>query len=237
MSAHYPVLIDASQIYQAFHQQTLLDNISIQIRAKEFISIIGLNGSGKSTLLKLLLKLSTPSKGSVTHAENLRIGYVPQTWHPEKQIPMTVIAMLALHGKQLSQDTLMSILSEWQLASAAKQSIHQLSGGQWQRLLLACALLNKPNLLVLDEPTQGLDLPTQHAFYQRMKQLHQTGTSILMVSHDLAHALSYSERIIALADGKVCCQGTPSEVMSNVAYQQRFICAHTPQCLHEHPHA
>jgi zinc transport system ATP-binding protein len=230
---HYPVLIQARQIGHSFSQAPLFIDVNLDVFAGEYLTLIGLNGSGKSTLLRILLKLIPPNTGKVSSKEGLHIGYVPQRWHPDYQLPMTAEALLTLSKPKNSTNTLVEqLIDTWQLNSFAKQQIHTLSGGQWQRLLLARALINSPQLLALDEPTQGLDLKSQHDFYQQIAQLHQQGMSILMVSHDLAHAMSYSQRVVALAEGSICCQGTPLEVMNSPIYQQRFICAHTPQCTH-----
>jgi zinc transport system ATP-binding protein len=238
MTGHYPALITASQIYHHFHGQTVLDNIDFYIKAGEYVSLIGLNGAGKSTLLRILLRLTKPISGDIVHARGLNIGYVPQRWHADPFIPMRVIDFLALNQASANRDQLEQSLNQWHLSDYRHQEISRLSGGQWQRLLLARALLNQPNLLVLDEPTQGLDLPAQHAFYQQLNQLHAQGMTILMVSHDLAHAMSYSQRIVALADAHICCQGKPHEVLAMPQYQHRFVCAHSAQCQHlEHHHA
>lgn len=223
----YPPLITARQITHTFNQQRLLDQINVTISAKEYTTIIGLNGAGKSTLLRILLKLLPSHQGTVTHTPNLRIGYVPQRWLSDGQLPITVHAFLTLNLPKNSSPSLVEQqIERWQLNNFAYQAIHTLSGGQWQRLLLARALLNTPDLLALDEPTQGLDLQSQHEFYQHIAQLHKQGTSILMISHDLAHAMSYSKHVIALADGRICCQGTPQALLNNTNYQQRFVCAH-----------
>jgi zinc transport system ATP-binding protein len=235
MNAHYPALIQARQMTHAFNDTPLFTDIDIDIAAGEYLTLIGLNGAGKSTLLRILLKLITPDTGDVTHQSGLRIGYLPQRWQPDSQLPMTAEALLRLSLTKGDSPTMVEQLIEtWKLNAFAKQQIHNLSGGQWQRLLLARALINTPQLLALDEPTQGLDLKSQHEFYQHIAQLHQQGTSILMVSHDLAHAMSYSQRVIALSEGKICCQGSPQQLMESPHYQQRFVCAHQPVCHHHH---
>jgi zinc transport system ATP-binding protein len=232
---HYPALIQARQITHAFNGAALFSDINLTVYTGEYLTLIGLNGAGKSTLLRILLTLIQPNKGSIQTATNTRIGYVPQRWQPNSQLPMTGESLLELsNNKKNSKDKVAQLIETWQLNSFAKQQIHTLSGGQWQRLLLARALINDPQLLALDEPTQGLDLKSQHDFYQQIAQLHQQGTSILMVSHDLAHAMSYSQRVIALAEGGICCEGSPHTLMENIDYQQRFICAHNPICLHSH---
>jgi len=235
MNAHYPDLIQARQITHAFNNTPLFTHIDLTITAGEYLTLIGLNGAGKSTLLRILLKLIQPNNGSITHQTTLRIGYVPQRWKADSQLPMTAQALLKLSVTNHTESNIVEHLIEtWKLNAFAKQPIHTLSGGQWQRLLLARALINNPQLLALDEPTQGLDLRSQHEFYHQIAQLHQQGTSILMVSHDLAHAMSYSQRIIALSEGKICCQGTPQTLMDNPDYQQRFVCAHQPAYHHHH---
>lgn len=235
MNAHYPALIQARQISHSFNETPLFTDIDISIASGEYLTLIGLNGAGKSTLLRILLKLIKPNSGKVERYHDLRIGYVPQRWKADNQLPMTAEALLKLSlAKNTSQSIVEQLIETWKLHTFARQQIHTLSGGQWQRLLLARALINTPQLLALDEPTQGLDLQSQHDFYQQIALLHQQGTSILMVSHDLAHAMSYSQRMIALSEGKICCQGSPQELMASTEYQQRFVCAHQPLCHHHH---
>lgn len=235
MNAHYPDLIQARQISHAFNNTPLFTNIDMTIGPGEYLTLIGLNGAGKSTLLRILLNLIKPERGNVAHQNGLRIGYVPQRWQPDSQLPITAEALLRLSlAKGDASNKVEQVIEVWKLNAFAKQQIHSLSGGQWQRLLLARALINEPQLLALDEPTQGLDLKSQHEFYQQISQLHQQGTSILMVSHDLAHAMSYSQRVIALSEGKICCQGSPQTLMDSPEYQQRFVCAHQPVCHHNH---
>lgn len=235
MNAHYPDLIQARQISHAFNNTPLFTNIDMTIGSGEYLTLIGLNGAGKSTLLRILLRLIRPNSGKITHQTALQIGYVPQRWKADSQLPITAEALLRLSlSKNAPPHIVEKLIETWKLNAFAKQPIQTLSGGQWQRLLLARALINEPQLLALDEPTQGLDLKSQHEFYQQISQLHQQGTSILMVSHDLAHAMSYSQRVIALSEGKICCQGSPQTLMDSPEYQQRFVCAHQPVCHHNH---
>lgn len=235
-------LIQVNDLVHHYHQQPLLTIPELRIDAGQYISIIGLNGVGKSTLLRLLLNLLPMQQGHIQHQVGLRIGYVPQRWQVNPLLPISVADFLALSwNKQTAPFSMTQQLEQWQLAPIAHQNIHTLSGGQWQRLLLANALLNQPQLLALDEPTQGLDLHSQHEFYRQIQQLHQQGVTILMISHDLAHAMSYSQRVIALADGGICCDGAPQHLLQQPHYQQRFVCAHqdaiAPHHHCEHSHA
>jgi zinc transport system ATP-binding protein len=223
----YPPLIEARQIEHHFNGQRLFEPLNICIDAGDYISLIGLNGAGKSTLLRLLLKLIPTQKGDIHHQFGLRIGYVPQRWHANAQLPISAREFLQLNqSPKQNVQTLDQLMTHWQCSAFSEQPIHTLSGGQWQRLLLARALLNQPQLLALDEPTQGLDLQSQHDFYQQLQKLHQQGITILMISHDLAHAMSYSQRIIALSEGRICCDGAPLTLLNNPEYQRRFVCAH-----------
>lgn len=237
-----PSLIEARHLAQTYNQQSLFKIDQLNILAGQYISIIGLNGVGKSTLLRLLLGLLPVQQGQVQHHAELTIGYVPQRWQINNLLPITVEAFLRLHCQQAKPTRcIQQQMQQWQLTKLAQQSIHTLSGGQWQRLLLASALINRPKLLALDEPTQGLDLQSQHEFYQHLQELHQQGTTIVMISHDLAHAMSYSERVIALADGGICCDDRPEILLQHPRYQQRFVCAHqdaiAPHQHCEHTHA
>lgn len=235
-TADYPDWITARQIDHQYDQTPVLNQVSLSIRQADYLTLIGLNGAGKSTLLRILLGLIPPSRGQVSHHPDLRIGYVPQRWQPDAILPMRVRELLSLTRPQASNDEIHQHLQRFDCQSLINQHIHTLSGGQWQRVLLARAMLNHPTLLALDEPTQGLDLKAQHDLYQQLTSLHEQGTSILLVSHDLAHALAYSHRIIGIAGG-ICCQGTPEQIQQDPAYLQRFVCAHRapfgqPGCTH-----
>jgi zinc transport system ATP-binding protein len=233
---HYHSLIEARQIEHRFNGQSLFSSLNIRIDVGQYISLIGLNGAGKSTLLRLLLKILPLQSGEIVHRADLRIGYVPQRWHANSQLPISALDFLKLNlGKTQSHAFLNQVMETWQCHPFAHQPIHTLSGGQWQRLLLARALLNQPHLLALDEPTQGLDLQSQHEFYQQLQGLHRQGITILMISHDLAHAMSYSQRVIALSEGRICCDGAPQTLLNNIEYQRRFVCAHQDAILpHTH---
>lgn len=222
----------------------ILDALSLQINMGEYVTILGLNGSGKSTLLKLLLGLLQPSSGKVWRSPDLRIGYVPQRWHPDPALPIHASAFLSLcldkkraKSRAEQHQQIEQMLDDWGLTSVAYQPIHTLSGGQWQRLLMARALIRQPNLLALDEPNQGIDLQGQHQLYHKLSQLNQQGMTIVMISHDMAHALSYSQRLIALSEGSICCQGTAEDLLNSPMYQARFICAHQHHLDESHHYA
>jgi zinc transport system ATP-binding protein len=233
MISSSPLQIRANQIAFERNGIPILHHLSLDIHAGDYLTVLGLNGSGKSTLLKLLLGLLTVNRGELWRDQQLRIGYVPQRWHPDPALPIHAQHFLSLSlGAQQSANAksaktlVMTSLEEWGLLAQAYQPIHTLSGGQWQRLLMARALIRQPTLLALDEPTQGVDLHGQHQLYHRLTELNQTGMTILLISHDIAHAMSYSQRVIALSEGSICCQGSPQTLLNDPAYQHRFICAH-----------
>ena len=158
-------LITLKNINVVFEQKTALRDINLSIYPNSIITIVGPNGGGKSTLLKTLLKLQTPTSGEVIYSANVRIGYVPQKIHLDHSLPMTVERFLALK-KGVKTQEISTALEQLSITHLRKNNMQKLSGGEMQRVLLARAILNKPNLLVLDEPTQGVDINGQAELYQ-----------------------------------------------------------------------
>jgi zinc transport system ATP-binding protein len=199
----------------------VLDHVDLSIAPGEIVTIVGPNGSGKSTLLRTLVGAVRPSSGDVIRASGLRIGYVPQTLHIDPTLPMTVGRFLNLprrHGRNETRQA----LDEAGLPDLASQQMASLSGGQFQRVLLARALMEKPDLLILDEATQGLDQPGSAAFYRKIEDVRQnTGCAVLMVSHELHVVMSASDRVICL-NGHVCCEGRPEAVAQAEEYRAIF---------------
>lgn len=214
-------LIAASHICVTLGATEVLHDVSLHVGKAEIVTILGPNGSGKSTLLRALLGIVSPSHGSVTRAEGLRIGYVPQKLHIDQSMPITARRFLSLPQRHSLAET-DAALARVGIPEAADRPMTGLSGGQFQRVLLARALLTKPDLLVLDEPTQGLDQPGEAAFYRLIDEVrHQTGAGVLMVSHDLHVVMSASDRVICL-NGHICCEGTPRVVSNAPEYRALF---------------
>jgi zinc transport system ATP-binding protein len=185
--------------------------------------VIGPNGAGKSTLVKVALGLITPASGSVQSAAALRIGYMPQRLHVEPSLPLTVKRFLQL-GQLAGADNkaIEQALAEVDMASFGGNFLQSLSGGELQRILLARALLRQPDLLVLDEPAQGVDLAGQTAMYELIENVrsrHNCG--VLMVSHDLHWVMAKTDTVICL-NHHICCQGHPEHVGNDPAYQALF---------------
>lgn len=198
----------------------VLTGVDFTIEPGEIVTVIGPNGSGKSTLLKALLG-AIPSSGRITRAPGLSIGYVPQKLHVDTGMPITVRRFLSL-PRAVGDGAAEAMLARVGVPELGPRQLSGLSGGQFQRVLLARALLARPNLLMLDEPTQGLDQPGTGAFYRLIETVRQeTGAAVLMVSHDLHVVMAASDRVICL-NGHVCCEGAPRHVSTAPEYRALF---------------
>lgn len=202
--------------------QTLLSTVNFHINPGEIVTVLGPNGSGKSTLLRALLGIMPFSEGRITRAPGLVIGYVPQKLAIDRNLPLTVRRFLSL-PKRVSDEAAEAALARTGITRELWQrQLSALSGGQLQRVLLARALLARPQLLVLDEATQGLDQPGEAAFYRLIEAIRsETGAAILMVSHDLHVVMAASDRVVCL-NGHICCEGTPRVVSNAPEYRALF---------------
>lgn len=216
------ILLEASNL-SAGHggDQAVLENVSLTIRRGEIVTIVGPNGSGKSTLLRSLIGAIKPTGGRVKKMDGLRIGYVPQKLHIDPTLPITVRRFLDLPVR-VSNTAAQEALAKAGAPDLETRQMSALSGGQFQRVLLARALLTKPDLLILDEATQGLDQPGSAHFYRQIEEVRDAlGCAILMVSHELHVVMSASDRVICL-NGHICCEGTPAVVSAAPAYRELF---------------
>jgi zinc transport system ATP-binding protein len=214
-------LIAAENLDVRLGQQVVLSGISLQVRPAEIVTLLGPNGSGKSTLLRALLGIIPPSGGRVLRQAGLRVGYVPQRLSIDRSLPMTVRRFLSL-PRRCTDGQAATALGRVGLPDVEGRQMTDLSGGQFQRVLLARALLSEPQLLVLDEPTQGLDQPGEAAFYRLIADVRaSTGVAVLMVSHDLHVVMAASDRVICL-NGHICCEGTPRVVSNAPEYRALF---------------
>lgn len=214
-------LVSLRDIGLDFKQRTVLDQITLDIHRREILTIIGPNGAGKSCLLKIVLGLYQPSRGSVTRTNGLTIGYMPQKLAVDPSLPLTVDRFLRLAnaGDSRAIDQTLQRVGADSLRHAAVQC---LSGGEFQRVLLARALLRSPDLLVLDEPAQGVDLQGQQSLYRLLAQLREEhGFAILMVSHDLHFVMAQTDRVLCL-NQHVCCSGTAEAVVNHPEYLALF---------------
>lgn len=213
-----------------------LRNVDFSIDAAEIVTVVGPNGSGKSTLLKALIGAVRPTGGKVHRKQGLRIGYVPQKLHIDPTLPLTARRFLSLPKKRTAAE-IDQALARVGAHDLLEKQMSALSGGQFQRVLLARALLESPDILILDEPTTGLDQPGSAALYRLIEDIRkETGAAILMVSHELHVVMSASDRVICL-NGHVCCHGTPDVVASAPEYRALFGSGtHGALALYRHDH-
>ncbi|PID46533.1 MAG: zinc ABC transporter ATP-binding protein ZnuC [Proteobacteria bacterium] len=199
-------------------KRQILQDVSLRVEAGKVLTIIGPNGAGKSTLLRVLLGLQRVDSGEVSLREGLRIGYVPQSMKIDNTMPLTVLRFVLLGGAGDARGALAELAVEY-LADSPIQSI---SGGEFQRVLLARAVLRKPDLLVLDEPAQGVDVLGQGGLYEHIAQLRQRyGFGVIMVSHDLHFVMAKTDQVICL-NQHICCHGVPDDVSRHPEYQRLF---------------
>ncbi|MEM9199648.1 MAG: metal ABC transporter ATP-binding protein [Pseudomonadota bacterium] len=219
--------------------RTVLDRVTMQVGAGEILTIVGPNGSGKTTLLRAMIGAQSTKAGHVQRKAGLRLGYVPQRLAIDPTFPMTVARFLDLPHRhpQKAKDATMARVG---IAHLPDRQISALSGGQLQRVMLARAIIGTPHVLLLDEPTQGLDQPGTADFYALIAELRgELGCAVVMVSHDLHVVMSASDRVICL-NTHLCCQGTPAIVASAPEYRALF--GHGTRGVlalyrHEHDHA
>lgn len=215
------MLIEVDGVSVAYSGSPALTNVSLSVDGGEIVTIVGPNGSGKSTLIRTVLGILSPTKGRVTRSPNLRIGYVPQKLAIDANLPMTVAGFLSLPVRRKAED-ISSALGRTGVSGTEDRQMSSLSGGELQRVLLARALLPKPEILILDEPTQGLDQPGVAAFYALIEDLRrETGCAVLLVSHDLNVVMRATDRVLCL-NGHVCCEGSPDTVLAAPEYRALF---------------
>ena len=199
--------------------QVVLAGVSVAIEPGEILTVVGPNGSGKTTLLRAMVGALPPSAGKVWRKPGLRLGYVPQGLNIDATLPVSVGRFLALPKRVPGAA---EALDRVGLSGMEGRAMSELSGGQFQRAMLARALLGTPEVLMLDEPTTGLDQPGSAEFYGLIAEVRrELGCAVVMVSHELHVVMAASDRVICL-NGHVCCEGTPEHVASAPEYRALF---------------
>ncbi|MDP5210819.1 ATP-binding cassette domain-containing protein [Microbulbifer sp. 2205BS26-8] len=230
-------LITADKVSLQLAGRQLLKDITVELLQGDIVTLIGPNGAGKTTLLRLLLGLSRPSGGMIWRKPGLRIGYMPQRLHIDSAMPMSVERFLLLGQRRLQPSQAQAALDRVGAGQLKNTSLSNLSGGEMQRVLLARAASRKPHLLVLDEPTQGVDVGGQGELYQLIATLRdELGCGVLLVSHDLRLVMAATDRVLCL-NQHICCQGLPEQVSRDPAYLELFgdkVAPYTHQHNHHH---
>lgn len=236
------VLVEANNVDFYAGNRRIVEAINAQIHAGEILTLIGPNGSGKTTFVRLLLGLLKPSSGRIWQQPGLRVGYVPQKLQIEASLPLTVARFLKFgvaRGPNRQRGIRVEVLNEVGAAKLMDCSIHELSGGELQRVMLARALLRDPALLVLDEPVQGVDVIGQAEVYDLITRIRdQRGCGVLLVSHDLHLVMASTDTVICL-NHHVCCAGQPEAVARDPAFSAIFgadVAAKLAVYHHHHDH-
>ena len=214
-------LIQSQNISLRIGKKELLSGISLNISKEEIVTVIGPNGAGKTTLLRLLLGLIPASSGSIYRKPKLGIGYLPQRAVFNPVLPLSVSRIMNLTGNY-SKSQIETSLEETGVLALRDKPVFQLSGGEYQRVMLARAILRNPELLVLDEPVQGVDYMGESELYNLIGDLRKShGCGVLMVSHNLHVVMASTDRVLCL-NQHICCEGQPEDVTQHPEYLRLF---------------
>ena len=214
-------LISETNVSVLKNQKSILKNIDIKINKNDFITIIGPNGAGKTMLLKCLMGFYKPNFGEIQKKDKLKIGYMPQSINIINTMPMMVKNFITVR-KKYDDISFKQVISEVDISQLVNKQLSVLSGGEMQRVLLARSLLNNPDLLVLDEPAQNLDISGQLSFYKLIQEIYsKRNISILMVSHDLHLVMVSTKKVLCLSN-HICCSGKPQQVAKDPEFISMF---------------
>jgi len=213
----------------------ILNDINFSVHTGEILSIIGINGSGKSTLLKTIAGIIRPNSGTITRNYS-RLAYVPQKIHLDRSMPMTVREFIRIYHEHVDEEKIQTYLARFQAHALSEKNITQLSGGELQKILIISALLQEPELLLLDEPTAGIDIIGEEIFYEIIQEVREffPSLSIILVSHNIHLVYKYSNNVLCLHENNLCCHGTPLEVASNSVIRSVFGDYTVPYVHHPH---
>lgn len=226
-----PTLVHLEKINVRIDDRDILKNVDFSIHPKEIVTLIGPNGAGKSTLIKVILGIVKPNSGKIRTHKKLTLAYVPQKFSPSHSLPLRVKDLLEL--EKCDPVVKAEIIRDTGIAKLQESKVQQLSGGERQRVLLARALLRQPDLLVLDEPMQGLDIQSEAELYDYVRSLPERyDCSILIVSHDLQWVMQGTQRVICL-NKHICCSGLPESIQQHPEYQAIF---GTNRAFYQHHH-
>lgn len=230
------VLINVNNISLSHEGKNILDNVSFKLHPGEFITLIGPNGAGKSSLIKVLLGIIKQDSGEVIRNDHIKLGYTPQSFSANPYIPISVIDFLTLN-QRLDNKFTEETYKLTGIEDLINLPLKNLSGGELQKVLLTRALLNKPNVLILDEPAQNLDVDAQIQLYKLIQDIHQKqNCAVLMVSHDLHRVMKESTQVLCLYH-HICCEGLPESILKDDQFNDLFADQiHDLMATYEHHH-
>ena len=223
-------LIDLASVSAGYGRTTVLHDVDLSIGATTFTGIVGPSGAGKTTLLRVLLGLINPSSGTRVTAPGLRVSYVPQLETVDWKFPVTVFECVLMARTEhrvrpwpstQERQAVADVLERLGIGDLAERHIRELSGGQQQRMFLARALLREPQVLLLDEPTSGVDINTRHDVLHLLADLHADGMAIVLTTHDLNGMAAHLPQLVCV-NGHVIAEGTPREVMVPDVLEETF---------------
>ena len=217
------------------NEKWLVRGVSLEVKRGEIVTLIGPNGSGKTTTAKIALGIYKNIEGKVSKFTE-KVGYVPQKISIDWTLPIRVIDFMLL-TQNLSDEEIIDALKLTGVEHLKNNNLSNLSGGEFQRVLIARAIAKNPDLLVLDEPVQGVDFKGELALYELIKEISEKlGCGILLISHDLHVVMSATDHVLCL-NGHVCCSGTPQAVVKDSKYKELFgERASTILSIYEHDH-
>ena len=222
-------LVRLDSVELSYDGAPVLAGVDLTLRAGDFVGVVGPSGAGKTTLLRLALGTLRPTAGRVERARGLRVGYVPQLETVSWSFPVTVAECVLMvrsdrwlpWATRAEKRAVTEVLDRLGIAHLADRHIRELSGGQQQRMFLARALLRDPQLLLLDEPTSGIDVATRHEMLHLLGHLHDDGMTILLTTHDLNGVAAHVPDLVAM-NGTVLRRGAPADVMTPTVLEQTF---------------
>ncbi len=221
-------LLSLKNVSVRFNTQVVLDAVSFEVEQGDFVAVIGPNGAGKTALFRAILGL-VPREGEVVWPKNVKIGYVPQKLYVERDLPLTVMEFLKLKGAadEESYEALQSVgflkdHDHHQEHHLLRAKLGQLSGGELQRVLIAYALINHPDILLFDEPTAGVDIGGEETIYSLLEKLHKEhGLTVMIITHDLSVISRYAKKVLCLNKEKIC-YGSPKEVLNQKILEELY---------------
>ncbi len=229
-------IIKFYNVSKKFGNKLPINNVSFTVKKNNITTLIGPNGAGKTTIVRLILGLEKPTSGEIIIDPKLKIGYVPQKFNLSSDLPITVKKLLDLLAPNNPANDMKEIHSFIDLERLKDQEISMLSGGQFQKVVLASSLLSKLDLIILDEPLQSLDVTSQQEFYQIISLIRKKlDITIFMISHDLFTVIKNSDQVICL-NGHICCTGTPNAITPNSDFSNALSSLGFYTHHHDHKH-